>query len=412
MGFIWRLRSSADHGIDGDIELVDRIDRNALNQLILVQSKASSAPFPGEDDSSFHFDFKAADVEYWQGSNVPVIVICSHPGTQEAWWAPERRAQRANGRSTFRITFDKARDRFDRNAAAALLALARTGTIQSSQPTAKRESLTSNLITVLSLPDTIWAAPTWLRKPADVVAHLRSAGCYRRGWVFHQGTIFGFGEAPDGPLQAVIDGPTDVLDAVEWSASKDLDVQRRFVRLLNGTVTDMTSGHLRRHKRGYLYFRPTPDLDRLVISTGQFRRTVFQPYTAKSDPDRILYYRHFGLWLSFVAFDGVFYAELEPTYHYTFDGFRDVPWSGELLKKIKARERNQAVRLLVEFWARHLQAETLFRVPGPITFGELTKFEVERGIHEPAWKVDSRAPRRSRKGTPDSPGDPAQGLLL
>jgi hypothetical protein len=59
MGFIWQDRR-VDHGIDGEIELVDR-DRRPLNRALWVQSKARQR-FPGEDESGFHYVCDPADV--------------------------------------------------------------------------------------------------------------------------------------------------------------------------------------------------------------------------------------------------------------------------------------------------------------------------------------------------------------
>src|SRR3954451_6241913 len=86
MGFIWHPRRT-DHGIDGEIELVDRDQRRPLNRTISVQSKARER-FPGENDETFHYVCDPDDVAYWTEGNVPVILVCSHPKTGDAWWAP------------------------------------------------------------------------------------------------------------------------------------------------------------------------------------------------------------------------------------------------------------------------------------------------------------------------------------
>jgi hypothetical protein len=102
---------------------------------------------------------------------------------------------------------------------------------------------------------------------------------------------------------------------------------------------------------------------------------------------------------SFVRLDNAWFAELQPTYHYTFDGYREVPWAPELLKRIKQFEKNDAVRRLVEFWARYLQSKnTLFADNDQrLVFDDLVSFAVERGIHDPAWK----AKPAQRKATTD-----------
>jgi hypothetical protein len=83
MGFVWHERK-LDAGVDGEIELRNPVTGEVANRLILVQSKASDRPFPGENDRSFHYLCKQTDVDYWMSADVPVLLICSHPQTGEA----------------------------------------------------------------------------------------------------------------------------------------------------------------------------------------------------------------------------------------------------------------------------------------------------------------------------------------
>jgi hypothetical protein len=92
--------------------------------------------------------------------------------------------------------------------------------------------------------------------------------------------------------------------------------------------------------------------------------------------------------------------EIVPTYHYTYDGFRESHYAAEYLRKIKQRERNQAVCNQVRMWARYLRGEeTLLRRDLDLLgFGSLLSFEVDAGIDDEAW-------RRPEKVTslPDQP---------
>src|SRR2546429_3194581 len=53
-------------GIDGEIELRNPVTGEVANRLILVQSKASNGRFPRENDWSFHFLCRQADIGYWK----------------------------------------------------------------------------------------------------------------------------------------------------------------------------------------------------------------------------------------------------------------------------------------------------------------------------------------------------------
>jgi hypothetical protein len=80
---------------------------------------------------------KDADVDYWMGAEVPVLLVCSHPNTGEAWWMRVQAwftdpAHRASGR----VDFDKSIQRFDASAAPLLLNLADPPCATTSRPTA------------------------------------------------------------------------------------------------------------------------------------------------------------------------------------------------------------------------------------------------------------------------------------
>lgn len=403
MGFVWHPRR-VDHGVDGEIELVDVVKRAPLNRVVFVQSKASTLPFPGEDEHGFHYDATPDDVEYWTQANAPVIVVCSHPPTREAWWAPASQAEPLGERRTRRIRFDKARDRLGDDSGPALLSLdspASPGL--SASPTARSERLVSNLLAVESLAPTIWMTPTWLRTPRDAVQILRSSGEHCNDWVLGDGMLFSFTRPDGSPLERLVDGAPEALDTSEWSESKDPDTRRQFVRLLNQVLVDSRSTALRRHPRGSLFFRPSKDLMPVRITVGRSARgrTVFERYTDRADHDRVRHYRHYSVKANFVRLDNHWFAELQPSYHYTFDGHREVPWSDELRKGIKRLEKNDAVRRLVEFWAAYLGPDTsLFGTNDDrLVFGDLRTFDVDRGIHDPAW----------RPPDPESPAPPGEG---
>jgi len=390
LGFIWHDRR-VDHGIDGEIELVDSSSGTPLNAIVLVQSKAQDRPFPGETVDAFHYLCDERDIDYWMGGNAPVILVCSHPQTGEAWWASVKDvfADPARRRSR-RVDFVKAQARFDETAAPQLLGLAipiESGTYL--RPPPLPEKLVSNLLRVDRVADTIWFAPAAVKQPREAAELLRRKASYCSDWVLTDGMVWSFRRVDEPPLSLLIDGSAEGLETREWSAAKDLDAYRRFVRLLNQTLIEVTHRDLRRHPKGWLFFRPTGDLQVRRIATGHSRRgrVVFQGYPDKKEPGRIRWYRHHALEFQFVRHDEAWYLALRPTYHFTFDGWREVPWAPDLAAEMKRRERNAAVRGLVRFWATYLRARpTLFGdADWRLQFGELLTFDVDRGIDDSAW---------------------------
>lgn len=392
MGFVWHPRQ-VDHGIDGEIELVDRRAQRPINRVIFAQSK-SRERFPGEDDSSFHFVCDEADITYWSEGNVPVILICSHPTTGEAWWSPVSEMFKDPARLlNRRVDFDKQRDRLDERSASRLLDLAVPLSDSLYVPSAPRsERLTSNLLVVEQLPDTIWAAPSTASGNKEAWEVLRRRRHFAGDWMVADRTVFSFRRPDQGPLSCIVDGSAEAIDVAEWADAKCPGTVRDFVRLLKQTLAEDHHRVLRRHtKHHYLYFKPADDLTARRLLTGKSKsgRVVFRAYPDADDPANAKHFRHHALDHQFVRLDGAWFLSLSPTYHFTTDGYRDLPWGSDLVDGMKRREKNGAVRALVDMWAVHFRGvHGLFDEHGPrsdLRFGALAMFDVERGIDEQTW---------------------------
>jgi len=392
MGFLWHQRGGLEAGIDGEIELRDAVTEEVLNRVILVQSKASGR-FDGEDEESFHYYCSAADRDYWLQSNVPVLLVCSHPESGEAWWVciqswfstPERL-------ESTRIDFDKRRDRFDRNAAGKLMELGGGGASRGYLPALpKTETLLSNLLPIERMPEGIFSAPTDCRRPHEAWERMEEKESRASDFIIKDKRIYSFRDLESSPLSVLCSEPTTGFSADDWGQSGDRDLVNRFIQLLGATLRESFHRDLRWHpERNYLYVRATSDLRHRKFRSGSGKRTttVFSPYLTKKDPRKVAYYRHSAFQRRFVRYGERWYMEIVPTYHYTYDGFRESHYAAEYLRKIKQRERNQAVCNQVRMWARYLRGEeTLLRRDLDLLgFGSLLSFEVDAGIDDEAWR--------------------------
>lgn len=402
LGQTWHDRR-VDHGIDGEIELINPATRQPLNRLVLVQSKASNSPFPGETDASFHFLISNDDIAYWTNGTNPVIVVCSHPLADEIWWAPATRASPPGpGGKSWKIAFDKSADRLDRNAVPALLTLDRRWETRPSPVSIQRsERLVTNLLALVETPPSIYVAPTWLTDVRQLGPELRKRGYHRSDWLLRDRTIFSFTDPKSSALGSFVEGGIETIDAEEWSESKDTETTNRFVDLLRQTLREQEHQSLAVHgKQRYFYFRATRDLsDRRVATNSKSKgRTVFTGYENKRKPGEIAEYRHYAVGISFVRTDEGWAAQLTPTYHHTFDGHRELPWAADRLSGMKQLERNPAVSGLVRFWARYLgRPSSLGEEQRPLVFGDLYHLDVDRGIDEATWR-----PLGTTSGTVDS----------
>ena len=391
MGHIWREKG-VDHGVDGEIELVD--EGVATNRVLWVQSKAQGDgnPFPGENDSGFHWRANEADLQYWTTGTAPVLLVCSHPESNEAWFR-DLAAWSADpiNRTSRNIQFDKVKDQFNAAAGRRLLKLgadARSGLYL--RPVPRVETVVTNLLPVRRIAATVSVARSDCRRWDEANPRLVRAGLPTVSDIlFKSGEILSM-RVPDDPvLLTLADGPVRSVPTEEFCAGDATGPLMPW--LLATTLKDLTHRDLRfdaDHK--YLYFRPNKDgSDRHAKSLGKRVRTVVVTKRPADDETWTTYRRHYALRHRFHQLGGRWFLSIVPTYHFTSPNGNEHPWASILLSNIKRIEGHEAIRGQTAFWAKYLTAGPhLFSGPPDprLQFGELETTEVERGIDDPSWK--------------------------
>ena len=402
MGFIFHPRR-VDHGIDGHIDLVDPGSGALLNQVLLVQSKASDGLFSFEDEHSFQFLCDQRDLDLWLAGNAPVILVLSHPKQGEAWWADVKAAfPDAESRASRTIFVDKQSSRFDADAAPALLGVgvpAASGLYLKPPPVT--EVLTTNLLPVISMPPVIHLAPAAVASYAEAREVLAEQKGPVPGWMLRDGLVLSFASLREPPLRALCAGDPEEHPTVEWADSEDADIQHRFTDLLARTV-ERSYPDLRWHDaRRHAHFRASSDLKSRKAGKrpGTRGRTVFGPHYAKSDPARVSYYHHAALKTRYRRIGGIWFCQLEPDYCFTADGYRESPFADSLLAGIKRLDRHPAVLGWTRMWASHLAPQPdLFGPELPVVFGPLETVTVHSGIDDSWW-----GPAPAAALTPEEP---------
>jgi hypothetical protein len=394
MGHIWREKGISDVGIDGEIELVDLITRQPLGRLLLVQSKARTGLFDHENKDSFSFRCTADDLDYWLSATAPVLLVCSHPENRHAWFKnvtawfsdhPDQKRSRV-------IEFNKTTDRFDASGANALLEWgvpSSTGIYL--RPVPRPETLVSNLLRLEHLASTVHVAPSSILGWKDINARLRNAGHEPvDDVVWRDKQIYSFRPLDVPPLDSLIDDTPERVATDELADSKSDDDRRLLVRLLNNTLRELRSDLRWNRDRGYLYFPATDDLHprKVKATKAGGGRTVFERYMDNATNSRVVYYRHYALRYQFVHLTDGWYLALNPTYHFTRDGYAESRYASECLKRIKRIERHAAVASLTRFWATYLRSpHDLFSTPDPrMRFGLLAELDLSHGIDDSQWK--------------------------
>lgn len=396
MGHVWR-ELGMDAGIDGSIELRDPKTTEVSNRHILVQSKASDRDFPGETATKFHYLCADRDVEYWMQADQPVILICSHPKTQEAWWVhvqdhfsdPARRA-------ACRVDFEKVTMAFDDDITDRLFAVADPhGRAHTPVAESRPEILVSNLLAV-DIPEAFWSFPTRLTRPRDVYLLQHESGLgVRDDFILNGGRLLTWAPVEGTALARAVQGVPTVEPTGELMAGGEA-AERRLVWMLNAALRhDLHEDCAWHRKRDMVYFRATSDLaSRHINTSGTNWRTVFKGYPKKSDASQISFYRHAGLKWQFMCFDGEWVCALTPDYYFSYDGVKESRFTASLLGKIKRLERNPAVRSETRMWATYLRAEpNLLDVRERLLdFGDLLSFPVELGIDDASWRKGPEQP--------------------
>jgi hypothetical protein len=383
MGHLWNEPQN-DFGTDGSIELVDPTTEKATNRIVLVQSKATSVPF---GDRPVGFTCDEDDLRYWLHGNAPVILIRSHPASDEAFWVsikdyfrehPEQRASR-------RILFDREHDRFDVHGAQALWDLGRPrvdGLHLGTPPV--HETLVSNLLPVVSIPDTIYTAKATISRGREARAVWgETSGDWPRDWIVWSGQIYSFSDPGARLLSKLCTGPVESFPSSEWANAEDEDLRHRFVWLLKGAL----SGQMRpalRSSNDLTWVAATDDLPVVIsIPATSTTRTVVKEY--RRDDGTVRYVRHLAFVPTFVRYDDQWFLELTPTYHFTRDGNEPDFYAASHRSKIKRIERHSDFRRNVDTLARLLRGEVDLGglTPDPdhhlIGFGELADVRLDTG---------------------------------
>lgn len=392
MGHVWHARS-LDAGIDGMIELRDPSTGIVSNCHLLVQSKASDGQFPSETPDKFHFIVDERDLTYWLQATLPVILICSHPKANQAWWVhvqgyfadPARRADR-------RVDFAKVTTAFEGDISDRLFAVADPHA-HAHTPIAEHraEKLVANLLPV-AIPLEYWSYKTRAKDTGHAYALQRDGELeLRDDFVIMGGRLLAWSPVDDTALASATKDGGRVAPTGELMDG-NADNERLLVWMLNAALRhDLREDCLYHRKRKMLYFKATQGLQpRRVNTGGKHMRTVFKGHPKKADPSKIAYYKHSGLQWQFVNVEGEWFCTLTPDYFYSYDGSKESRFTASYLSGIKKLERNQAVLGETRMWATFLRFEPnlLDERERILDFGELEAFDVDRGIDDESWRKD------------------------
>ncbi len=396
MGYLWYPSGGVEAGIDGRLEI--RAESGEVTNLVIsVQSKATDGAFQSETPSHFSFGCSDRDLQYWLRGNLPVILICSRPRTDEAYWVsirdyfadPQRKASKT-------IRFSKLDDVFDLSAAECLKRIAVPtdgGYYLGAKP--RREVIFSDLLPIREFPNRYFRARAIQSSRKDALNELYAAhpnGKVARAFIVHDQTIYSFFDLSENRWEPVAETGTVESDLTfEWSLNTDPVRRNLFVELLNVTLQEQLREDDIYYSKllGCFYHRASDDLSdvsrKYMSRRKEASRDVFKRYQSKLDPSKTSYYRHSAFTGHFLQLDGNWFLQITPTYRFTRDGWNDSRFSSDALSGIKRLENNQAVHGQVVMWGAVVQTENLFNQSNQLKFFPLLQFKVDSGFNDSDW---------------------------
>lgn len=404
IGFQFDGRSRLEAGIDGIAEVMD--NGKPLARMIAVQVKSTSeAVYPSEDDKGFYYLIRRSDLEYWRGSNLPVILVLYRQKDDSFFWKALPNDLTDGER---RLQFDKQLDRLDRDAVDRLAALTvpKAGFGYYVPPLGGGEEALVNILPI-TLPNEIYVATTPYTPSKAIAMLLDGDEQARFDWVIRGGRFLSFHDPRTSACREIVD--EDQVEAIEtdWFAFHDEEDERHiFSHLLRDTLRHQFREDLWWSKsRKLLYFCALEEgITRTYYYESSKKKTdadVVNVARSKTDPDRIDFVRHHAFAPRFELLAGQWYLVINPSYYFTTNGFKPHLHPAALLAGKKRMDNSSALRGQVIMWHRFLtakQSETgdLFTAvpvcePGLI-FGAPPTIELSTRVPEDVWGKPKRKP--------------------
>ena len=177
-------------------------------------------------------------------------------------------------------------------------------------------------------------------------------------WVTHGNKLFSFHDIEQCGLVSVVDeGSVERLEVSDLGDFPELDNVNILKQLLAAEVREqLKNHHVRTHPiDGFFYFVPSEEgqLERKESWVGKKAaiRRVYEVKRQKKDPTKVAHHQHLSFDLTFTKLGDEWYAQILPSWYYSYDGYQRSRWHEDLLSQQKRLEHNSSVRNMVRFVA-------------------------------------------------------------
>lgn len=414
MGFMYSRYGPLEAGVDGFLEIRDPGTGKPTGQFVAVQVKTkASGGYTAETDAGFEYLMDEADVGYWSGCNVPVIVVLVHLERNVAFW---KAADTGEGTASRRLRIDKAADRFDPEARDAIAALCveKGGFGVWFPPLKSEENGHLNLLEVV-LPEHIYVGASPFKSGRQALRELLDhEERPPDDWVIRGGQFMSFRDPRDGPLAHIVDtGSIEAFAAEEIAFPDDEPDEHVIIDLLRRTLTAQLDGVLAysRPQKALYFPASTQVIERTYPYKSLKQRTQADVVKKYEKDGKLKFVRHHAFEPRFWRHGDQWFLSVTPTFVFTWDGFRPDKFASGRLSGKKRREYNAALTGQFVMWRYLLVGEEdsdiarLFEsepeIERILRFRPLEPICLPRGVPDDLWRASE----------PDAPADTGQGSL-
>ncbi len=211
-------------------------------------------------------------------------------------------------------------------------------------------------------------------------------------WVCYDNKLFAFHDMEASGLISIVDeGSVERLDISDLADSPEIDNVNVLKQLLTAETRELLKArHVRMQpKDRFFYFNPSEEgqSERRESWIGKQKaiRRVYCVRYSKKDSSKVAHHQHLSFELTFARLGGDWYAQIVPSWFYSYDGFRMSNWHDELLSQQKRLEHNSSVRNQVRFVAYFLVNTS---ADDGLRFQSLLEFDVGEDVADVADDLD------------------------
>ena len=355
IGFQFDIRSRLEVGIDGIAEVMD--DGIPLAKMIAVQVKATNKTrYSNEDNSGFTYLLKTKDLNYWRNSNLPIILVLYRISDDTYYWQEIPNAFSVEER---KLVFNKKADTLNRDAkdSIAQLTVFKAGHGYYVPPLGDGEDALVNMLPI-KLPPKIYIASTPYTSEQARTILLDGNKTQRFDWVINGQTFWSFYDPCKECTAQIVDyDKVGVIDTSIIALDENIDIQHNFSFFLKQILRHQFRRDLRwdKERKIFYFLAEAENKNRIFKYKATVNRTetnVVNAVKDKEDEKKFAFVRHHAFTARFELMFDQWFLILNPTYHFTTNGFIPHSYPAALLAGKKRLDNNASLRGQVIMWYR------------------------------------------------------------